>query len=55
MDEYINALSGISYTEWIGVKMAIDRIFEKQKSELEKELKFADVDVAKRIIQSQFG
>lgn len=55
MDEYIEALKGISYPEWIKLKTAIDRVFEKEKSELEQKLKFADVDIAKRIIQSQFG
>ena len=55
MDEYLNALRGISYADWIRVKTAIDRVFEKQKSELEQGLKFADVNIAKRIIQSQFG
>ena len=54
MEKYIKALEGISYYEWIKLRIAIDRAFEIKKSELEKNLKFADIEGAKNIIRSQF-
>ena len=55
MKEYIKALQGISYSDWVKLKTGIDRAFELQKSELEKKLKFANMDEAEGIIRSQFG
>ena len=54
VEKYIKALEGISYYEWIKLRIAIDRAFEIKKSELEKNLKFADIEGAKNIIRSQF-
>lgn len=55
MNEYLQALKGISYPEWIKVKIAMDGAFERQKRELEKELKFSNVEDAERVIRSRFG
>lgn len=55
MNEYLQALKGISYPEWIKVKIAMDGAFERQKRELEKELKFSNIEDAERVIRSQFG
>lgn len=55
MKKYIKALEGIRYCDWIKLKIAIDREFEQQKSELEKSIKLASSDKICEIIQSQFG
>lgn len=55
METYLESLKGITYPEWIKLKAGIDRAFETKKSEFERQLKFADVEKAKQIIQSQFG
>lgn len=55
MEEYIKALKGISYVEWLRLRMALDRAFEYQKGESEKQLKLANTDVVKQIIRTQFG
>jgi len=53
--DYAKALSGISYKEWEILKSALDRLFLAQKRELENEIQFSDVELARRIIRSQFG
>lgn len=55
MEKYLQALEGISYLEWVKLRIGIDRAFEHQKGESEKQLKLANVDVAKQIIRTQFG
>lgn len=55
MRKYIEALQGISYEEWIGLKAGIDGAFEYEKGEFEKTLKFAKVDEAELVIHSRFG
>lgn len=55
MGEYIKALEGISYSEWMKLRMAVDRAFEYQKSEFENKLKLANVETVKSLIRSQFG
>lgn len=52
MQEYIIALQGISYSDWVKLKAGIDRTFEMQKREFEKNLKLANTDHVKKIIQS---
>lgn len=54
MQEYIIALQGISYSDWVKLKAGIDRTFEMQKREFEKNLKLANTDHVKKIIHSQF-
>ena len=55
LEKYIKALEGISYPEWKKLRMGIDRSFEAQKGEFEKNLKLANSDLAENFIQSQFG
>lgn len=55
MEKYLESLKGITYPEWVKLKTGIDRTFDTEKSELERQLKFADVKKAARIIRSQFG
>lgn len=54
---FANALQGISYLEWIKLKMAVDRNFDTKIRELEKEIQLSDADQAiiATIIRSQFG
>lgn len=55
MDGYIEALKGISYWEWQKLKEGIDRTFEKEKGEFDKQLKLANTENVKKFIRSQFG
>lgn len=55
MEKYLNALQGIAYYDWLKLKIGVDRSFEAQKNELERELKFANPEKARQFIQSQFG
>lgn len=55
MEKYIEALKGISYFDWIKLREGINRTFERQKGEFEKELKLTTVNETKKIIHSQFG
>lgn len=55
MEEYLKALEGIGYSDWLKLRIAIDRVFEHQKSESEKQLKLASIESVKQVIRSQFG
>lgn len=55
MEEYIKALRGITYFEWIKLRESINAVFEMQKGEFEKKLKLTDSENVKRIIRSRFG
>lgn len=55
MEKYINALKGISFHDWIKLRIAIDKQFDKQKSELEGTLKLTNPEAVSKIIHSQFG
>ena len=55
MEEYIKALRGITYFEWIKLRESINAVFEMQKGEFEKKLKLADSEDVERIIRSRFG
>ena len=55
VDRYVNALSGIKYSEWIRVKTAIDRYFDSEKRELETQIQLSKPDTVKKLIRSQFG
>lgn len=54
-NKYLSVLKGITYLEWTKLKLAIDRAFEKEKGEFEKELKLAKIEDVENIIRSQFG
>lgn len=53
VESYLESLKGITYPEWVKLKTGIDRAFEAKKSEFERQLKFADVEKEKQMIQSQ--
>ena len=55
MEEYIKALRGITYFEWIKLRESINAVFEMQKGEFEKKLKLADSEDVEWIIRSRFG
>ena len=55
VDRYVNALSGINYSEWIRVKTAIDRYFDSEKREQETQIQLSKPDTVKQLIRSQFG
>ena len=42
--ELANRLSGISYPEWLMLRMLVDRKFDIKKNELEKELKLVSFE-----------
>lgn len=54
MKNYIEALSGITYPEWIRLRNSVDRSFEFSRKELEKSIQL-DPDMTEKIIHSQFG
>lgn len=55
MKKYLESLQGITYLEWVRLRTGIDRAFEKEKGESERQLKLADTKIVANLIQSQFG
>ena len=55
MEKYIKALEGITYSQWIKIRMAIDRRFEQEIGEFKKGLKLSDCKKVENIIHQQFG
>ena len=55
MEEYIEALKGISYFEWIKLREGIDSEFDRQIGESKRSLQLTDSENVKRIIRSRFG
>lgn len=55
LTKYIQALQGISYSEWLRLREGVDGAFYKEKEELEKSIKFANVEDAEQVIRSRFG
>ena len=53
--KYAEALNGISFREWLMLKVSIDRTFQGKLKELEPELKLSNTEQVGRLIQSQFG
>ena len=47
VDKYLDDLKGIAYFDWIKLKIEIDRMFDCQKGEFERELKLANEDKVK--------
>lgn len=54
-DKRLKALEGITYPEWVKLKIGMDRYFDQEKGESEKNLKLANVKSVEKLIQSQFG
>ncbi len=53
-EKYVDALKGISFSDWIKVKIAVDRMFENIRREYEKEFTLSDPEYVKKLIRSQF-
>lgn len=53
-NEYLESLKGISLKDWKILKVAVDRVFEQKKGELEKEIKLANTEIVSNIILEQF-
>ena len=53
--KYAEALKGISYRDWLMLKVGMDRMVHSKLKEREPELKLSDTEQVGRIIQSQFG
>lgn len=53
--EYIEALQGITFEEWIKLRTAIDRRFDQKIGEFKKELKLSESKIVEDIIHSRFG
>ena len=55
--KYAEALNGISFREWLILKIGMDRMFQNKLKELEPELKLklSDTEQVGRLIRSQFG
>ncbi len=41
IERYAEKLDGISYTDWIRVKCSVDKAFDKQKKELDKNIQLS--------------
>ena len=55
MQEYIEALKGISYFEWIKLREGMDNEFNRLIGESKRSLQLTDSENVKRIIRSRFG
>ena len=51
----LKALEGITYPEWVKMKIGMERYFDQEKGESEKNLKLADAEKVETLIRSQFG
>lgn len=54
LQAYVTALQGITYKDWIKLKMAVDRGFQKSIGEFERTLELTDTDTVSKLIRSQF-
>lgn len=55
MEEYIEALKGILYFEWIKLREGIDSEFDRQIGESKRSLQLTDSENVKKAIRSRFG
>lgn len=54
MSKYIDSLQGITYEQWIKLKIAVDRQFDMKRKELDATIQL-DTKKVSAIIRSQFG
>ena len=45
IDETLKILEGLSYTEWLKVKLMVDNAFQKKIGELQRDLEFSCDDL----------
>lgn len=55
MKQYIKSLEGITYSQWIKVRFAVDKSFDRKIGELKKDLELSDTKNVEEIIHQQFG
>ena len=55
MENYLQALEGISYGDWVKLRTAIDRVFDLQRRDSERKIKLANTNVVKEVIEIQSG
>lgn len=51
MDKYIEALKGISYSDWMKLQMCMNEEFSRQIGEVKKQIRFNGVENVKRTIR----
>lgn len=51
VDKYIEALKGISYSDWVKLRMCMDEEFDRQIGEAKKQIRFNGVEKVKRTIR----
>ena len=54
MSEYIEALDGITYPQWVKLRTGIDMQFDFSRRELEKDMQISSGETA-RLIRLDFG
>lgn len=55
LSKYTDALEGISFNDWIKVKIVMDRFFDKKIGEHKKILVFSEAKTVSEIIRQEFG
>ena len=55
MENFIKASEGITYTQWIKLEQAVDRIFEEIRRKMSDKIHLSSSDNVLEIIHSQFG
>jgi hypothetical protein len=55
IENVLKTMEGLSYSDWIRLRTATDRIFDSKVSELRKDIQLTDSTKIKKLIQSQFG
>ena len=53
--KYCEALKGITYSDWIKLKFAVDREFQNRISEKTNSIQLTDSVKLEKLIHSQFG
>lgn len=55
LETYLRHLEGITYLEWIKLKIAVDELFNLKKRELESNIQLSDANEITEAIHRQFG
>lgn len=54
LKQYLDGLDGITYREWMKLRIAVDRQFDMKRKELDATIQL-DTEKVSDIIRSQFG
>ena len=52
---FAECLNGVSYWDWIKLRASMDMVFDMQKREAERELRFSSLQDLENAIRSRFG